>query len=146
MTQKELINNDLREKVNLNLKNDVNSIKNNLNNNSNMLKQIKSNNSFYSDNYSNKLYNKIKHNNLTNKINSIKKKMTTNISNKKNLMKNNKKDLIDKMNKKLNFELKNNTICVNYNYDNILEYSKCERNSDQINSFNSLLKVNPFKS
>jgi hypothetical protein len=146
MTQKELIKLDLREKVNLNNINNINSIKNNLTNNSNILKPIKSNNSFYNENCTNNLYNKIKHNNLTNKIVSTKKKITSNISNNKNSMKYNKKDVDNKMNKKLYIELKNNTICVNNKYGNILEYSKCERNSDQINNFNSLIKINPFKS
>ena len=149
-TQKELIKLDLREKVNLNLNlnnsNNINSIKNNLTSNSNMLKLIKANNSFYNENCTNNLYNKIKHNNLTNKIVSTKKKITSNISNNKNSIKYNKKDVDNKMNKKLYIELKNNTICVNNKYGNILEYSKCERNSDQINNFNSLIKINPFKS
>jgi hypothetical protein len=146
MTQKELIKLDLREKVNLNNSNNINSIKSNLTNNSNILKPIKSNNSFYNENCRNNLYNKIKHNNLINKFASTKKKITSNISNNKNLMKNHKKDLDDKVNKKLYIELKNNTICVNNNYGKILEYSKYERNSDQINNFNSLIKINPFKS
>ena len=148
MTQKELIKLDLREKVNINLNycNNINSIKNNLTNNSNILKPIKTNNSFYNENCTNNLYNKIKHNNLTNKFASTKKKMASNISNNKNLKKNNKKDLDDKMNKKLYIELKNNTICVNNNYGNKLENSKYERYSDQISNFNSLIKINPFKS
>jgi len=146
MTHKELIKLDIREKINLNNCNNINSIKNNLTNNSNILKPIKSNNSFYNENCTNNLYNKIKHNNLTKNFGSTKKKIASNISNNKNLMKNNKKDLVDKMNKKLYIELKNNTICVNNNYGNVLEYSKCERNSDQINNFNSLIKINPFKS
>ena len=148
MTQKELIKLDLREKVNINLNNcnNINSIKSNLTNNSNILKPIKTNNSFYNENCTNNLYNKIKHNNLTNKIASTKKKMASNISNNKNLKKNNKKDLDDKMNKKLYIELKNNTICVNNNYGNKLENSKYERYSDQISNFNSLIKINPFKS
>jgi len=145
LTQKELIKLDLREKVNLNLNNsnNINSIKNNITNSSNILKPIKSNNSSYNENYINNLYNKIKHNNLANKIISTKKKIT---SNNKNLMKNNKKEIVDKMNKKLYIELKNNTIYVNNNYGNILDYSKYERNTDQINNFNSLIKINPFKS
>jgi len=145
LTQKELIKLDLREKVNLNLNNsnNINSIKNNITNSSNILKPIKSNNSSYNENYFNNLYNKIKHNNLANKIISAKKKIT---SNNKNLMKNNKKEIVDKMNKKLYIELKNNTIYVNNNYGNILDYSKCERSTDQINNFNSLIKINPFKS
>lgn len=71
-----------------------------------MLKLIKANNSFYNENCTNNLYNKIKHNNLTNKIVSTKKKITSNISNNKNSMKYNKKDVDNKMNKKLYIELK----------------------------------------
>ena len=147
MTQKELIKLDLREKANLNKNNsnnnNINSIRNNITNNFNIIKPIKTNNSFFNENCTNNLYNKIKHNNLTKKIASIKKKVTANISNNKYLMKINKKDLRDK---KLYIELRNNTIWVNNNYGDILEYSKCERNSEQINNFNSLIKINPFKS
>ena len=138
LTQRELSHSKLNEKISLHNDN-ISIIKNNKNDNIKTLKQIKSSITF-KNNKCNKSKNKdgeqkklIKKNNINNNEIKIKSKMND------NKIKNYKNDLIEKLyNNILYIKLKNK----NKNY-----FDKRCGKSQQINNFNSLIKIkNPFKS
>ena len=152
LTQRELSHYKFKEKINFN--NNINSKnKNNIKKYTDkMYKQIKQNNSLNNNKCINKLNDKIKNNNnhtninisKGNKIDSNKKQ---NNNKNKHCVKKNNSNLIDKLYKNLFLiELKDTSNYIYNNYGNTMELNKYDRNPDQINKFNSLIKLkNPFK-
>ena len=152
LTQRELSHYKFKEKINFN--NNIDSKnKNNIKKYTDkMYKQIKQNNSLNNNKCINKLNDKIKNNNnhtninisKGNKIDSNKKQ---NNNKNKHCVKKNNSNLIDKLYKNLFLiELKDTSNYIYNNYGNTMELNKYDRNPDQINKFNSLIKLkNPFK-
>ena len=152
LTQRELSHYKLKEKINNN--NNINSKnKNNIKKYTDkMYKQIKQNNSLNNNKYNNKLNDKIKNNNNHNNINiskgnKIDSNKKQNNNKNKHCVKKNNSNLIDKLYKNLFLiELKDTSNYIYNNYGNTMELNKYDRNPDQINKFNLLIKLkNPFK-
>ena len=152
LTQRELSHYKLKEKINFN--NNINSKnKNNIKKYTDkMYKQIKQNNSLNNNKCINKLNDKIKNNNNHNNINiskgnKIDSNKKQNNNKNKHCVKKNNSNLIDKLYKNLFLiELKDTSNYIYNNYGNTMELNKYDRNPDQINKFNSLIKLkNPFK-
>ena len=148
LTQREMTNFKLKEKINLNseihLKNKNNSLNNKKRNN---LKQI---NSFNDSNKTKKIDSKSKKNIINNTVqtNKIENKKVKKKNDGKNKIKKKKINIIGKLyNNLLRMEIKEKRIInINKNSETLLENSKFSEKSELINNFAPLIKQqNPFK-